>query len=160
MSRKKNKTKRWLATHIYHHQIQSSKKRGHSPPSYDKDELYDWLLAEPMFDKLYDDWVNSGFNTKLYPSVDRVEDDKPYSMSNIQLMTFKENHEKGVIDRINNPDHGSNKAVSQWTMDGIFVDTFESAAVAGRETGISITGIRSTRAGTRNSAGGYVWTYA
>ena len=156
----KHKTKRGLISNSYRHQIASSVKRGHVPPDYDKDELYDWVMDQPLFDLIYNNWVDSGFNTDLAPSIDRTLDSKPYSFSNIKLMTWQENREKSYADRANNPDHPSNKAVSQWTMEGDFVDTFESASVAGRETGISIMGIRNTRAGRNKSAGGFVWTYA
>jgi len=52
------------------------------------------------------------------------------------------------------------KPVDQFTLDGIFVKTWESATDAARELGIYNSAIGKCCIDKRKSAGGYVWRYA
>lgn len=83
-----------MISQIYDGQKYTSKKRGHTPPSYTKQELKEWILQQENFSILFNLWKESGFNMNNKPSIDRLDDDKPYSFSNIQLMTWKENNDK------------------------------------------------------------------
>ena len=84
-----------FANSIYVVQIYSSKKRGHTPPEYTLQELEEWLYGQDLFKKLYIEWEESGHNTLLLPSVDRLDDDIGYSFENIRLTTWEENRYKG-----------------------------------------------------------------
>ena len=75
---------------IYNGQRKSSRNRGHSYPSYTKEELTKWLYKHG-FKELYNSYVKSGEDKWLRPSVDRLDDDKPYSFDNIRLGTWKDN---------------------------------------------------------------------
>ena len=70
------------------------KNRGHKPPEYSFEQFYNWLINQQKFEKLYNDWIASGCENNLKPSVDRPNDYKGYSLNNIQLMTWRENKEK------------------------------------------------------------------
>ena len=83
-----------LISKIYGQQKQSSKKRGHQPPTYSKELLHRWITAHVIFQELYDNWIASNYEKDLVPSVDRLDDSKGYSFDNIQLMTWKENNAK------------------------------------------------------------------
>lgn len=96
------KTKKGLLSCIYNDQLKSCKKRPKPYPTYTKKELGEWLFSQSNFDKLYKNWVNSGHKKDLRPSVDRIDDNISYNMSNIQLMTWKENNEKGYKTRTKN----------------------------------------------------------
>lgn len=51
------------------------------------------------------------------------------------------------------------KAISQYTRDGVLVQTFSSLHEAWRCTGVSIAHICNVCKGERNHAGGYIWKY-
>lgn len=85
-------------TKIYSDQRQRSKRRGHEMPTYSKEDLGQWLKSQSNFEELWDGWVESNYDTKLVPSVDRLDDSKGYSLGNIQLTTWSENNLKGHND--------------------------------------------------------------
>jgi len=82
--KKRHQTKNGLISKIYTNQKCSSRKRGHKEPLYTKAELELWLLAKPLFHKLFNEWVNSGYDRMLSPSVDRKKDDQGYSFGKIK----------------------------------------------------------------------------
>jgi hypothetical protein len=88
------KTEAGVAAQIYSHQRHSSVKRGHPMPSYTREELRTWLFNQSHFKTLFSTWVNSEYAIGLKPSVDRLCNVTPYTMSNIQLITFQENMNK------------------------------------------------------------------
>ena len=90
------RTVKGLIVSIYGRQKKSSKKRGHQLPTYSKEELHVWITSQSNFKELYDNWIASDCDMWLIPSVDRLDDAKGYSFNNIQLITWRENHEKGL----------------------------------------------------------------
>lgn len=97
--RQKNQhyTKRTLILRIYRNQKIKSKMRGHNPPEYTRDELIDWVMNQDVYHKLFDNYINSGYNIKKIPSIDRLNDDIGYSFGNIQIVTWEENDLKGKM---------------------------------------------------------------
>lgn len=67
-----------------------------------RESFYDWSLSCGDFDKLYDDWVSSGFDKKLSPSIDRVDTSKGYTLDNMRWLTHSENSSIGAKSRIKN----------------------------------------------------------
>lgn len=57
----------------------------------DKKEFYKWSMEESNFMYLYRDWVFSGCDLKLSPSIDRIDPEKGYVIGNIQWLTFSQN---------------------------------------------------------------------
>jgi len=98
---KYRKTKTGLINLLFNSQYRRSKRRGHEPPNYTKQGFNTWILSQQNFKKLYDNWVKSGYDKWLKPSVDRIDNYKGYCFDNIQLVTWKENYEKGHADRKN-----------------------------------------------------------
>ena len=153
------RTKEGIITSIYAHQLKSSKRRGHKPPAYSNKELREWVFLQPLFHKLYDEWVNSGYDKWATPSVDRIHDDIHYCIENIQIMTWKENKTKFHSDVKQGKIITLHKAVLQYTKDGKFLAEYFSIHEAGNQTGIWFTNISHACNGNAKSAGGYIWKH-
>lgn len=155
-------TKEGLVTKIYSHQKSSSKQRGHKSPAYSKQELSEWLQAQPLFHHLFHLWKVSNYDAMLVPSIDRIDNNIPYSFSNIQIMTWGENKAKGHLDMRSGKlihGHKPQKPVFQFTKKGEFVSEFVSLNEASRQAGVHHGHISKVCKGERKSAGGFVWRY-
>ncbi len=89
------KTLRQYYTQVYSSIRHKSKRRGDEMPSFSKDELIDWLLLNGI-EHLWINYIESGYNKDLKPSIDRIDDYGVYSFDNMQLITWRENNIKGV----------------------------------------------------------------
>ena len=47
------------------------------------------------FDLLYEQWAKSGFDRRLTPSIDRIDNSEGYIASNMRWVTLSENSSKG-----------------------------------------------------------------
>ena len=155
-------TKKGLLARIYSCQKTNSKKRGHTPPTYSKSELREWLYSQKKFHVLYDNWKRLDFQTDYRPSVDRKIDSIGYSLSNIQLCLWKQNKSKSY----SNARKGYFKqryiplrAVIQFTEDMEEIGDFISMSQASRQTNIRLNSISLACRGKRKSAGGFIWKY-
>ena len=64
-----------------------------------RDEFYDWSMADPEFHRLFDEWVESGYERKLSPSVDRKDSSQGYEIENMEWVTHSENSRRGAMAR-------------------------------------------------------------
>jgi len=150
------RTKKGLVFKMMKKQKERSKTRNHPLPEYSLEELREWLFSQEAFHRIYDEWVLSGYNKWKIPSCDRLDNSKGYSLSNLRLVTWKENSDAGHKERMNG--HGkTNQKVSQYTLDGILVSTFHSHAEAHRVTGIDPKEISKCRRGLKETYGGFYW---
>lgn len=136
---------------LYNSEVKNSKGGKHPAPTYTKETLVDKYLYDSEFIKLYKGWSNNSFSKWHAPSIDRIDFKKPYTMSNIQLMTWKENNDKGAEER--------SVPVDQYTLDGEFIKTFSSVAEAVNtlDNGYS-SGIYHVLNGDTHTYKGYRWT--
>lgn len=156
----KKRTKEGLVSRIFHDQTKSCKTRGHEKQKYSKEELLEWCLSKKEFHSLFDEWKNSGFQRRLSPSIDRLDDYKTYSFDNIQIVPFFENEAKANSDRKNGINNKMNKAVVQISLgDGTVMNEFHSLNEAGRKTEANYKNIFKVCNGERKSAGGFKWMY-
>ncbi len=152
-----------LIATIYNNQKNHSKKRGHRPPEYTKEELTDWLFSQPLFHTLYSEWKGSGYKRRLIPSVDRKHDDIHYCMGNIQLMVFRDNYLKYSYQLLNGEtDRGNIKSVVATNMINGDILYFHSVSEGaryciGEESGNA--NICKALKGKINSAYGHKWAY-
>jgi len=154
------KTKNGFSCTIYSTQRKSSNKRNNSMPNYTLNEFRNWLFNTTKFELLYNNWVDNGYCTNLCPSVDRKDDYKPYTLDNIQLMTWDENKRKGHRDRKNGINNKVSKAVVGINKQTSSVIEFYSIKEAGRRTGLSQGNISQCCLGkTYKSVGGYKWKF-
>ena len=69
-----------------------------------KDQFMIWAEnSMDSFMEIYNKWAESGFNTKLMPSVDRIDANKGYVASNMQWLSKSENSLK--MNLIDSPDN-------------------------------------------------------
>ena len=156
---KYQKTKKGIVTVIYNSQKQSSKRRGHPMPSYTLKELRQWMYSQKEFHELYDQWKASGYDRWLKPSCDRLDDYKPYTLDNLQVVAWKDNFSRSHKDRLNGVNNKASKSVLQFTLDGEFVAEHYSLHNAERQTGVSFKSISKVCNGEYSYAGGYVWEF-
>lgn len=64
---------------------------------FTRGEWFEWCVKTyPTFISLYSEWQESGYELKLAPSIDRIDNTKGYYIDNIQWMTFSDNSRKGA----------------------------------------------------------------
>lgn len=144
---------------IYSTQIRSSKVRGMPPPNYTKDELNEWLHKTPLFLELFNEWKESGFLKNKAPSIDRIDDYKPYTFNNIRLVTWEINCKKSHQDRKSGKNTKHSKSVRQLNLFSNEHTDYISINQAGRETGINPSSICRVCQGKGRLAGGYRWKF-
>ncbi len=158
-SSKYRKTKRGLISQMLSSQKARSKERGDPKPAYTYDELRDWLYGQHLFHDLYDLWVMSGFDKWQAPSIDRDDDYDSYRFGNITLMTWRENHEKGVADRSSGKNSKLNKRVAQISLDGHIIKIHDSVQAAARNTDADAGNISNCCNGKQGKSKGCRWEF-
>lgn len=117
---------------IYNSQVANSVTRNHPAPDYTLDQLKDWVDSQPHAYNLWQNYVNSGYDNKLRPSVDRLDDSKPYRLNNIQLITWNENRQKGAASKMAGG-ISTIRPVSAFNKDGSLHKTYVSTLAAARD---------------------------
>lgn len=147
---------------LYQNQRNSSKTRKQAMPNYSFEDLIIWLKQQPNLNQLWTDYQASGHARNSAPSIDRLDDSLPYTLSNIRLISWKENLAKATRHmREGKLNHGKTRArkVQQIAFDGTVVNTFQSSHEAEELTGFRSGNIRSCAIGALKTAYGYRWQY-
>lgn len=126
-------SERGLIKSIYGNQLLRSRRRGYKAPTYTEDQLVTWITQQPNFKSLYSAWVTSNYESELKPSVDRLNDYKSYCLTNIRLVTWKENNDKHHSDKLQGINNKNSLAVDMLDMQGIFIKRFYSVSEAARQ---------------------------
>ena len=74
------------------------KQKGRRKVDYSVNELINKFIDDKRYNRLYNEWVKSGFNQKLRPIVDRIDCRKNYTLSNIHILTRYENGYKQKME--------------------------------------------------------------
>ena len=130
----------------------------HGDVQYTKEELQNFLNKSGKFKPMYEDWVKSGYDPQLKPSIDRIDPKKGYSLDNIQLTTWGENLAKGRGEmRVT-----QGKPIIQTDAQGNVVKIHRSLSDAADEVGVNFKTISNAAIGKNGSksAGGFTWRYA
>lgn len=144
-----------LLTKIYGTQKRKSMLRGHPLPSYSKVQLIEFMYKNNYI-KLYSTWVSSGYNINLVPSIDRVNRNLPYTLENIQLVTWEFNNQKGREES----KEAYSKRVQQYSRDGELLGIYPSIREASRTTGLDPNTISENAKGLRkNFVSPFIWKF-
>ena len=84
---------------MYNNQMSNAKGRGDNPPTYSFEWFKEFLYTNG-FNELYQKYLENNRFKDLAPSVDRINPNISYIEDNIQLLTWKENHLKGIKEDI------------------------------------------------------------
>lgn len=145
-----------LLTNIYSNQLQSSKRRGHPQPEYNKSELKKWIIEQSNFKKLYIDWEKSNWKKGLIPSIDRLDDNLGYSFDNIQLVPWYYNDIRGRKLKELYPEINYYKINTE----GVLIVKYRTLKEAVKNTPEAYaSGIKRASINNRmnKKAGGYIW---
>lgn len=133
--REKNKFEfKYLTARMYGNQRANSRDRGHNPPEYSLEELREWMRSQPQLETLFKNYKESGGDYELAPSIDRLNDEVGYNLSNIQLGTYRENKEREYEKK--------SKAIFQISLDDEVIKEWSSMRGAARELEISYSMIQ------------------
>lgn len=136
----------------YSHQKCHSESRNHPMPDYSKQDLINKYMNTKLFKELFKNWEKSGYHTNLRPSFDRPDSSRPYTLDNLQLMTWRENEKKGHKE-------GPKKPILQYSLGGIFIKEFESGMAASREFNCSSDTIIKCCRGESKTSRGFKWKF-
>jgi hypothetical protein len=153
-----DKTEKGVIRTIYKTQKSNSKRRGHPNPSYTKEELREWLYKN-NFLEIFKTWKLKEHNKNWKPSVDRIDDFKPYTLDNIRLGTWRENLNHMISDTVNGIGLSGRKCrpIMQFDKDGIKLAEYVSYSSACRIIGYDIW--RSLQTGKPDRKNKYIWKY-
>jgi hypothetical protein len=105
-TKKYEKTKKGFLMRLYRNmqsRIEGVQKKKHhlykGLSLLERELFYEWALNSKEFHKLFDEWELQEYPRKLSPSVDRVNSDLGYFISNMEWVTHSENSRRGSISK-------------------------------------------------------------
>lgn len=152
-----NRTKRGICRRIYNHMLERSKKRGHRPPEFSREELEDWIYSHTHFHEMFSEWEQSGYVKYLKPSIDRKDDNLHYFFKNMRIVTWFENNRKARDDVISGKLKSTNVSVIQLTKDDEFIKEHHSISAAARYVGGNHRAISECLSGRTKTSAGFKW---
>lgn len=111
------------------------------------------FLADKRFNRLYREWVKSGYKKQFKPSLDRINRNKPYTVENTHMLTWEENRYK------QNMEGRSRKGIVIQLKDGVEIARYRSQREAVRQTGLRQGLVSEVLNGKRSHTGGYQFVY-
>lgn len=64
-----------------------------------KDLFYAWAMGDVEYNRLYNDWAQSGYVTRLCPSINRKDSTLGYLIPNMEWTTTLDNRTSGLASR-------------------------------------------------------------
>lgn len=145
---------------IYQSQLLNSSKRGHLPPNYTLQELIEWTKKQSNWNIIYKAYVDSNYQKSLAPSIDRLDNNKPYSLCNIQLVDWETNQNNAHRDVKSNAMTRGQRPVRALNLDDSLHKEYPSMSEALRELNGNAWGIWSVAEGkpVKNYGNGKYYT--
>lgn len=56
-----------------------------------RQDFYEWAFTDKEFNRLFKEWEEQGYPQKLSPSINRIDSDLGYELSNMEWLTHSEN---------------------------------------------------------------------
>ncbi len=149
------RTELGLIAKLYGTQKKSSIRREHLAPTYSKAQLIDFMYKNNYIE-LYTTWVFSEYDTNLVPSIDRINRNLPYTLENIQLVTWEFNNQKGRVES----KETYSKRVQQYSRSGELLGIYPPIMEASRTTGLDKGTIGDIARGIRkNFTSPFIWKF-
>jgi len=152
------KTKIGLVSRIYDSQKTRCKKKGFEMPTYSISELRKYIFSCENFDNLHEKWKKSGYKRNLKPSIDRIDDNKSYTLDNIQLMSWEDNRKKSFLDIMNGNNRKTSIAIVRIDNEGNCKDYY-STKQACRENDANCGAIWAVCNNRKKTHKGFIWKY-
>lgn len=149
-TKKYQKTPKGVLNTIYRNQLLKQKRHG-IKVNYTYEEFKNKYINDKKYLELYNSWLKSGCLTNLKPSFDRIDNNKDYSFDNLQIITWKENNDKGRKEH--------SLKVKQYDLNENYIKTYNSIIEASKELGIYKSNISKVCKGKMKTTGGYIWRY-
>lgn len=158
----KGELKNWL-TKTYGRMKRDNKIKFNTDLPFSKLQFSEWILSKNIFE-LLNDYRNNDFDKNFNPSINRLDDYKGYFFENMELITWKENNEKGR-NSLKNKKQCSKMAKQRWSkkviqkdLKGNIINIFNSTHDVNRILGFDSSLI--ARACRLNKISkGYRWEY-
>ncbi|HEY9874556.1 MAG TPA: hypothetical protein V6D12_14040 [Candidatus Obscuribacterales bacterium] len=147
------KTPKGLATNLYNKIKERSAMRGWVVP-FSLAAFQQWFMQQDDLKYLMFAWRKNNYKSPWRPSVDRIDCKKPYSFSNMRLITWMANREKGDFENSQ-----VTTEVIQLSMSGKIISVYSSIKEAVKETGCHQGLISACCQGKRNNTSGFKWRY-
>ena len=142
-----------LATNLYNKIKERSAKRGWPVP-FSLGGFQQWFMQQTDLKYLMFAWKRNGYKSPWRPSVDRIDSKKPYSFSNMRLITWRANREKGDFENSQ-----ITTEVIQISLTGKVISVYDSIKEAVKQTGCHQGLISACCQGKRKKTGGFQWRY-
>lgn len=146
-TRRWRKTKRGVVTNLYH------KMKGRHEVSFTLQWLHGFA-QDKKFNRLFEEWKKSGYKKEKKPTIDRINNKKPYTKTNVHWLPWCENRYKQTMER-----RSRKRAVIQ-LKNGKEVARFKSQREAVKKTGLNQSLVSAVLNGKRNHTGGYHFIYS
>jgi hypothetical protein len=149
ITRRYRKTPKGVLTNMYNHM-----KTRHEV-TFSLSEFHHQFLNDRRFKRLFSEWVQANYPKQLKPSLDRIDSHKPYSMSNVQMLTWAENRFKQAAT---DGKRGRKPAVLM-LLNGKVVRRFLSQRHVVKELGLMQGNLSAVLNGKRETIAGHQFIY-
>jgi hypothetical protein len=70
-----------------------------------KEDFLSFTIHDPQFHAVFENWVVSGYEMRLTPSINRIDPSKGYTLENIEWISFSANSTAANTSRWNRSDY-------------------------------------------------------
>ena len=148
-TRRYRRTPKGVLTNMYQHM------KARQRVDFSLGEFHEKFLNDKKYIRLFNAWEKSGYSKQLKPSVDRSDCRKPYTFTNIKMMTWAENRYK----QSQTDGKRGRKPPVLMVLGGKVMRRFISQRHAVRELGLSQGNLSAVLNGKRQTVSGYYFIY-